>query len=724
MVNDFHVDAFAVKSSMQTELLSGRAPLERPLASLASQGRRSPRPYVAASLGLVAGSIVGLWLPPPVFRTHAVVGVGDGGSAMRIATTRAAADAVVSRPVMARAAASLIGTAMPVPEPAFAERLAVATGLTDARAAGREARLARALAAAVRAAPGDVAGTIDIFATDPDADRAAQVASTVADAFVVDGDDRAAATNRDSDMTTAARLEGLKASASAAHRRFASLGGVELDPARAQDAAARTVVAQGRVDAIRAIIASGSPPLGDRKDAPPSIESVQNAYLDLARQLAKARETLGDRHTTVIALQNGLRRAGTNLTAEWKRLLRIAEADLSGARSREASLGAGAPMDATRRAAIDEAREATQRADEAVALAEAARYETSTEDRYRLIARAPVPLAAIGFTLAPRTLIAVLAGFCVLVLVLVLPTRRRGDRAPVPMKAERELRLDQDETRPGERSFFETEMPDGEIPPQHDSERSATMIKPIQEGPDSSDADEQLRAAVQDVLPMLAAIEAQCGVPAVMVAANEFGVGTMGVALALGQSVAATGLRVLIVESVRPRPELAAAADPDSEPVLVDVFGGLRVALRAEATDGFLYLAPSFRNGTRIASALARSGDVSFVDDVAAEFDLIVIDGGRAAESAGAEPVADAFLRVGRFASQRDDERFLGAFGATKDAFIGTIAASVFVPKQIQKPKASVAPFVAAARPTATPTAPRRVASTMPSTARRKVAMR
>ena len=109
------------------------------------------------------------------------------------------------------------------------------------------------------------------------------------------------------------------------------------------------------------------------------------------------------------------------------------------------------------------------------------------------------------------------------------------------------------------------------------------------------------------VLPSIAAITPRDEVPVVMVATNEPGAGTMDAALALGEAAAATGQRVLIVEGNKARPALAVSVDEGAQPALIDVFGDLRVVLCAEAGGGLLYLAPSFRDGARIAADLARA---------------------------------------------------------------------------------------------------------------------
>ena len=235
---------------------------------------------------------------------------------------------------------------------------------------------------------------------------------------------------RKRDIDAIALVERLNAQATAARRRLAALGGAEADPAQIRAAAAaQTATAQARVDIIHAIIASGAPPLSDRRDVPSGIETLQGTYLDVTRQLAKARETLGDRHTTVISLQNEVKHAAASLTAEWRRLAHLAEAELGTARQREAMLRTtDTAADATRRDAIQEARRSVQVADDNITRAQGEQRETPIDERtYRLMARAPLPTTASGFSVVSRVLVAGGLGLFVFWIGLRLP--RFGDAA-------------------------------------------------------------------------------------------------------------------------------------------------------------------------------------------------------------------------------------------------------------------------------------------------------
>jgi hypothetical protein len=156
--------------------------------------------------------------------------------------------------------------------------------------------------------------------------------------------------------------------------------------------------------------------------------------------------------------------------------------------------------------------------------------------------------------------------------------------------------------------------------------------------------------------------------------------------------------------------------------MLIDVFGTLRVALEPASDEDCLMLAPALRNGQRIAASLAREGATPFVDDLAAAFDLIVVDGGRAGSD---RPAADACLRVGRYTSRRDDERFLAMLGAAREAFAGTMIGRVFVPPSQPFPARRPSRVVVEDAPPepAVSLSPRVVAERAPMP-RRKVAMR
>ena len=655
------------------------------------------------ALAFGAALATGLLLPGQAFVATSVVGVEGGPSGLRPALIQAAADAAVSRHVMSLAAAS-----MAAPE---------ATGQRPA------ARTLDRLSSAVRVETGRVPGTLLVRAADGDGERAAAMASAVATALVADLEDRAQETGRAADAAAALRLARLQDTAVTAHRRLDDLGGDVADPAATRAAsAARVEALRTRLEAIRAILSASNPPLGAGRDVPPNVDALQTSYLDLTRQLAKARESLGERHTVVIGLQDGIKRTAAELGQAWARLAKATEADLVEARSRAAAATRTATGDAGRAPALAAARIAAQAADEAVAQVQAM-SRGDDEARWRVIARAPVPAQAEGLALPIRIAAALAAALLGVALAgLGAPWRRREDvaAAPAPLaaaapQAERpEPRFFEDETE------METEaVPEPAPAPAASSlgraltsaplRRSAEMLAEddlsIETLPEDMPMDTRSATPPRDtnfdllvtmarVLPGIGAIAPRDEVPVILVATNEPGVGTMDSVLALGEAAAATGLRVLVVEGGRASPALAAAVEPTARPALVAAFGELRVVLRAETGGGLLYLAPSFRDGAQLAADLERAGDTLVADDLADEFDLVVIDGDRVTDAATLAHHADGVLRIGRFASPRDDERFLATLGTPRSAFLGTVAAAVavFVPRAAEAPRSAEPP--------------------------------
>lgn len=379
---------------------------------------------VASVAALVTAGVTAIALPTNFYQASAIVAVDEPSAALRLASSRSAADLVVSKPVIVRAAASLNGTVDPAPAPTFAEKLGAATGLVNVT--GAVARLADALVPTVSASAGD--GLVEIKARAADGARAARVATTLAEALVAEEEGLVAGEARHREAETAARLAVLRESARVAHVRLASLGGSESDPAEALKAAATAIgAAETRLAAIRVVIAAGSPPLGAGSDLPQSAATLQQTYWDLKKQLDKATETMGERHTTVIALRDGVARAAATLTAEWARIEHGAASDVAVARSREAvlrkTINAMAPG---KRVAIDEARGAVHLADAALARATAAPLvSTLVNPPFKLVAPAGVPATATGTSPLQRGLISAAAGIGAFAIAWLALRRRR-----------------------------------------------------------------------------------------------------------------------------------------------------------------------------------------------------------------------------------------------------------------------------------------------------------
>ena len=749
----------------------------RTLDSTASVHRRL---VIAFSTAALTAGVTAMALPSSVFQASAIIAVDEPSAALRFAAARSAADLAVSKPVIARAASSLNGTVV-APTAALAERLGVVTGL--AGATGAVARLADALVPTVSASAGD--GLVEVRARAADGARASRVATALAEALVAEEEGSAAAAAGRRELSATARTDLLRGTASAAHANLAALGGSEIDPVDALAvAAAATRAAEARLVAVHAVIAAGTPPLGAGRELPQSAAALQQTYWDLKKQLDKASESMGERHTTVIALRDGVARAAAALTADWQRIERAAAGEATVARSREAVLRKSATVDPTKRAAVDAARTAARLADAALARAAVAPVVAAFANApLRLVAPAAVPASAVGLDGRQRGAIsggAGIGGFALAWLLarrrnrLAAPARRadpassseaenaRTDRVAPPVIKEtkaspvtsvepafavgeatsfvaaRRAPVDLVEDPVPARvsslqpdyDFFASEWPD-DAAESVDDERIAAMPfetasfdadphPSLHRGASSHTIDPDLRDALRAIAADLAVLASGRTASAiVMVAANAAGTDTGAVALAVGEAAAELGYRVLVIEGDRARSTLAEAVAPDGDPLIVDAFGALRVALPAERFDG-LFLAPALRDGARIAAALARNTQAELVDDLAAAFDAVVIDGGRAADSAAAGWTADAYIRVGRFASHKDDAYLLDAFDAPPEALLGTVAAGRFVARETApEPQAAKRPNLRAVpaspdvsllrRPATAPSSPLRV---------------
>ena len=712
--------------------------------------RRRPS-FVVAGL-LLPATFCGCYmaLPTSLFRTHAILAIGDGAVTPRAAMARTAAESVVSKPVIERAAAMLVIADRAAPTPGVVERIGVATGTGNATS--QQARLAESIAPMLRADPGLVPGTVEITAVAPSAERAAQLADALADAFVTQQDYAAAEVRARRAARIGAHLEAARSEALSARRRLVALGAVSLDPAQARAAASiQVAAAEARLASVRAIMSSNSPPISDRKDLPPVLAVPQAAYLDLKAQLDKESQVLGERHTTIIALQDGVKSAAAKLQTEWKRLRTIAEADVVAAKDHDAALRRGdTPADAARRAQLEEARRALQTAEDAVTLVQKQTDAVPEDQSFRLIARAPVPNSAVGMSQATRLLLSLLATLCALAFagglrllfarrdmtklsvvdaapfigaektmenMRVSPTPSDIEAGPAriePQSISATTLIRSVPTEPPVMRFFEDEPPPA-IWTRRTTGPVATRPKPIHRSrPESipeplrvtrhDPSDDDMTDAMRAILVEIDAIEPQQGcLPTIMVAANEATATTMPVTLALARVAAEANLRVLVIETDRARPQLAASAESDAEPVLVDLFGSLRIVLRAEEGHGFLMLAPVLRDAARLASDLAVARTTAFIDDLALAFDLILIDGAVAAEAAAAGWTADAVVRVGVSASRGDDERLCLTLGVDPALLLTTILPSDIEPEFIQPVRKPVpvsrAPRSASARP-------------------------
>ena len=672
---------------------------------------RLPRALAALTIGLCVAALLDRVLASGVsFQAHAIVGMSDDlyegvPASARAASEQASIAAALSRSVLVRAAARLRTKGFAGPNPSAFDRLGVALGLEDASSG--DARVESMLAERVSASRGATPGTVAIAANDETPETAALIATSFAEAFVADQDQAAADMRRTRDDAAAARRKALAAALDAARQHLAAYGTAGNDPVQERaEAVLATTAAKARMEAFRTVLASGSPPLGAAPGLPSSIGPLQADYLDLKRQLTEAQRTLGERHTIVIGLEDGVKQAAKALGAEWKRLALGAEADWKRAGEREALLAkTDTARDAKTRQALDAARDAVKAAEKALASFQAAEAAPLATDRhFRLIATAAIPTTETGLPFVLRLVLDGMAGLFAAGLV-GRPRRRHGSDAArdAADDARLDATADQDvepDAVPAPRHGW-TPVPVAPLArsgrpttaaPVEKARRLGPVFKarPTREHhgvpaaaarapapPSSAIPDRSSLRGLRDVAIDLARVApGQAPFAIVLVGGEEPASEATPTVLGLARLAADAGARVLLIESERSRPLLAGAVGLDARPQLVDILGQLRVAFRDEPSARGLFLAPGFADLRRLAAGLARRDDIAFVDEATDAFDLVIVDGGSLTAETAEDwsGLADAFVRIGRAVSTREDEAFLDAMGGSFARFLGTIA--------------------------------------------------
>jgi uncharacterized protein involved in exopolysaccharide biosynthesis len=647
--------------------------LEAPAGSVPARPARGGRPVVAtrplaaALVGLSAFTLAYLFVPTRAYHALCIVQVSDANSPLALVLPTAAAPAARSANVLRKAADALVASHFATSEPNFIDRALLSLGWQGAKALGRVARLAEDLSQSVAVQAGPSPGTVLIDARNGDGSAAAAIANAVAEAFVADHDE---ALMRERDTRLAARLarlDRLRAALDEAHRQLAALGAGEAQAAEARAAEAALATAQARVAAYQEILRSGTPPLSDRRDVPAPIATLQANYLDLSNRLAEARQTLGDRHATIIALQAQVRQAAANLTAEWRHYARLAESALETARVRAAALKPAAQtLDLKKAAAIEEARRRAQIAQLEYDRAQAAGPNEVEAQNYAILDRANVPAAPDGLPEPIRFIVALAAALAAGALTSILTKRVQPRPAP---------------RMPATNSAF---VEAAGAPTRAAADSLAVALKrgrimrDLQDPP--AETAPRLVQSFKSLLSGLPATRPAFGpVPTILVATNEARCETMPIALALGRAAECLGHRTLVVELRQRGASLAAACALESDPAVIDFYGTLRVALCAARSDRALFLAPDLDDRADLASALVKQAQTPFVDSLEDEFDLIVIDGGLARDSASDGWGADHYLRVGLSRARREDATFTAAFAADTDRLLGTVVSNAFV---------------------------------------------
>ena len=199
---------------------------------------------------------------------------------------------------------------------------------------------------------------LDIGFTSNDADRAAQVANSVADAYIVDQMDAKLQANRRASDWLQSRVNGLRDQASAAERAvvlfnqqngIVSADGKLINEQRVADLNSQLVLvrghtseAQARLNRIEAIIRSDSPTASDAliSDAlnNPIITKLRQEYLDAVNREAAWSARYGRNHLAVVNLRNRINEIRSSIFGELKRYAQIFTSDFEIAKQRQESL--------------------------------------------------------------------------------------------------------------------------------------------------------------------------------------------------------------------------------------------------------------------------------------------------------------------------------------------------------------------------------------------------
>jgi succinoglycan biosynthesis transport protein ExoP len=199
---------------------------------------------------------------------------------------------------------------------------------------------------------------LDISFTSNDADRAAQIANSVADAYIVDQMDAKLQANRRASDWLQNRVNGLRDQASAAERAvvlfnqengIVSTDGKLLDEQRVANLNSQLVLARGhtseaqaRLSRIETIVRSDSPTASDAliSDAlnNPIVTKLRQEYLDAVNREAAWSARYGRNHLAVVNLRNRINEIRNSIFEELKRYAQISKSDFEIAKQRQESL--------------------------------------------------------------------------------------------------------------------------------------------------------------------------------------------------------------------------------------------------------------------------------------------------------------------------------------------------------------------------------------------------
>jgi uncharacterized protein involved in exopolysaccharide biosynthesis/Mrp family chromosome partitioning ATPase len=124
----------------------------------------------------------------------------------------------------------------------------------------------------------------------------------------------------------------------------------------------------------------------------------------------------------------------------------------------------------------------------------------------------------------------------------------------------------------------------------------------------------------------------------ILVSSAEPGVGKSVLAANLAQAAAQAGERVLLIDANSAHPTVSALAPVSDPPSLINLGGTVRLAYRLWSGAGSLHLIPLSPAEKRLTRRLVRDQETDYIEGIAGNFDLVIVDG--PAAGSGAEPMA------------------------------------------------------------------------------------
>ncbi len=199
-------------------------------------------------------------------------------------------------------------------------------------AAGRDTDLGHAVASLERAVslkPVPQEGRLEVAVASIEADKAARIADSLAEALVEDQKEQAAEKATQSRSAAVNAVAGFAARLQTARQRLddvqsqqdqdsdvtGSIGGHEHG-----DAAAAIAQAKGDADKIARALATGQvASLGDLHFPTPQLDHLTAQYDELRQQLEKRKLTLGDKHPDLVALEGQLHVLQKEIHSQWQK---------------------------------------------------------------------------------------------------------------------------------------------------------------------------------------------------------------------------------------------------------------------------------------------------------------------------------------------------------------------------------------------------------------------